>query len=123
MDMKLQFLDFDYSEDEHGLGCWDALASPAPAHGAALLAEVAELLSALRAQHGAPGPVDEGHGWDCDLQAQAGSNGPMHLEWHGSPVRWMPAYSAAENQRITLSLSLTGNAAFAHDLNLWTDTE
>lgn len=122
MDMKLQFLDFDYSEDEHGLGCWDALASPAPAHGTALLAEVATLLSALHAAHGAPGPTDDGHHWDCDLQAQAGADGPLHWHWSGHQARWAPTTAAPDKQRITLSLSLTGNAAFAHDLALWTDT-
>ena len=40
----LQYLDFDFSEDEHGLGSFDAMASVLPAQLPALQAEIARVL-------------------------------------------------------------------------------
>lgn len=42
--MALDYLDFDYSEDEDGNGTWDAMASVADSRWAALLEEVRQVL-------------------------------------------------------------------------------
>lgn len=98
MPPRLHFLDFDPSEDNDGLLCWSALASPQPVHGPALLAEVQALLDDLTKALGAAGPVDEGHDWD------------MALDIH------------TEQGRTTVSLHLTGRDGLAEHLKPWTLT-
>ena len=94
--MTLHYLDFDYSEDEGGNGCFDALAdTPAERH-TAVLAEVALVLDWARAafagQHGA---LDDGGTWDHDLQ-----------------VLPDPTSAAVAAGRCCVSLSLSGTPAF-----------
>ena len=94
--MTLHYLDFDYSEDEDGNGCFDALAdTPAKRHPA-VLAEVALVLdwaqAAFAGQHGA---LEDGGIWDHDLQVLPGG-----------------ASAAAEAERYSVSLSLSGTPAF-----------
>ena len=94
--MTLHYLDFDYSEDEDGNGCFDALAdTPAERHPA-VLAEVKLVLdwaqAAFAGQHGA---LDEGGSWDHDLQ-----------------VLPNPASAAVGPGRCSVSLSLSGTPAF-----------
>ena len=86
---------FDLSEDTDGLRSWSALASPAPAHSPALLAEVQALLAQLTQQLGAPGPVDDGHAWDMALDTEV------------------------THERTTVSLHLTGGAALDECLSPW----
>lgn len=102
--MPLQFLEFDLSEDSEGLCTWDALASPAPVHNAALLDEVHALLFHLHEALGPAGPIDEGHVWDMDLQV------------HDAAGQALPAGAPAPVGRITLALSLSGGAALAEHL-------
>ena len=104
--MPLQFLEFDLSEDSDGLQTWDALASPAAVHTAALLAEVRALLQHLQQHLGPSGALDDGHGWDMDLQIQDGSGQPVPLEAAPRP-----------GARITLALSLSGTGALAEHLS------
>ena len=94
--MTLIYLDFDYSEDEDGNGCFDALAdTPAERH-AAVLAEVALVLdwaqAAFAGQHGA---LDEGGSWDHNLQ-----------------IVHDPSSAALAAGRCSVSLSLSGSPAF-----------
>jgi hypothetical protein len=94
--MTLHYLDFDYSEDEDGNGCFDALAdTPAERHPA-VLAEVALVLdwaqAAFAGQHGA---LDEGGSWDHNLQVLSGG-----------------ASATAAAERYSVSLSLSGTPAF-----------
>ncbi len=106
--MRLQFLDFELSEDGDGLCTWDALASPSPIHTRALLAEVQALLAHLQKQLGTAGPVDEGHDWDMDLQIHGEAGQTLPLEAGNLPT-----------QRVTLALSLTGKEALAGSLAGW----
>ncbi|PUE11004.1 hypothetical protein B9Z51_01310 [Limnohabitans sp. T6-5] len=116
--MTLQFLDFDTSEDAHGVICWDALASPRPIHNPGLLAEVAHLLSRLSELHGSPGPLDDGHLWDCDLQAHDIKHQSLPWHWHGHQLQWQLSTQEALSNSITLSLTLTGSTEMAHTLAL-----
>ena len=63
----LQYLDFDFSEDEHGLGSFDAMAAVLPAQVPALHAELTRVL-AWACGAFSKGPLDEGYDWDYDLQ-------------------------------------------------------
>lgn len=112
--MALQFLEFDPSEDALGTMGWDALASPAPTHNAAMLSEVQRLFDLLHTAHGQPGPLDDGHGWDCDLQVQQEDGSLLHWDWHAQRLQW--SWTHLPHQRLTLSLCLSGGPAFAHTL-------
>ena len=76
----LQYLDFDFSEDEHGLGSFDAMASVLPAQVPALHAELTRVL-AWACDAFSKGPLDEAYDWDYDLQLADG--------------RWMDSRAAA----------------------------
>ena len=66
--MTLDYLDFDYSEDDEGTGCWDAMASVPATRVPALAAEVEQLLAwAHRRFKGRRGPIEEGGDWDLSL--------------------------------------------------------
>lgn len=112
--MALRFLDFDFSEDAHGTAGWDALASPSPEHNAALLSEASQLLAQLHTEHGPPGPIDEGHLWDCDLHIQCDEGLEHAWRWQDGQVIW--SFDCPNNARLTLSLSLSGDAAVAQTL-------
>ena len=119
--MALLFLDFDQSEDAHDTFAWHALASPAPVHKPAMLAEVARLLERLHVLHGPPGPLDHGHAWDCDLQVHHDDGAALPWHWLGQQLQWsaepQPGSVPAPTQtRLTLSLVLTGGTEFKHSL-------
>ena len=71
----LQYLDFDFSEDEHGLGSFDAMASVLSAQVPALHAELTRVLT-WACDAFDKGPLDEGFDWDYDLQLAAEQVGP-----------------------------------------------
>ena len=112
----LQFLDFDRTEDTQGISAWDAMACPAPQHTSALLAEAAALLHRLHLAHGQPGPLDEQHAWDCDLHIAGDDGTVLAWQWHGQTPAWTETCTRMADTRFTVSLSLTGDAAFRHTL-------
>jgi hypothetical protein len=62
--MSLNYLDFDYSEDEQGHGTFDAMASTAAPHVAAVRAEIALVLDWAYATFAdMRAPLDEGGEW------------------------------------------------------------
>lgn len=113
----LQLLDFDCTEDADGMVCWDALASPAAEHQAALLQEVSQVLSwaFTLAPHG-PGALEDGAPWDFDLQASqqgpSGASVSAHIAWHPETGLTVRTPLSPEG-RLALSLTLSGTAAFA----------
>ena len=96
--MRLNYLDFDYSEDEAGNGCFDAMAACAPERQPALHAEVQQVLDwAHEHFKGLCAPLEDGGQWDYDLLSQ----------------REHEADSAAFPEgRHVLTLSLSGTAGF-----------
>lgn len=113
--MALDYLDFDYSEDDEGTGCWDAMASVPPPRVPALAAEIEQL---LRWAHGSfagrRGPVEEGGDWDYELQAQDEAGGL--LAWRYDARSATLQSPAGAQGRTTVSLSLSGSAAFGQAL-------
>lgn len=109
--MALDYLDFDYSEDDEGTGTWDAMASVSAARVPLLAAEIEQLLRwASREFAGRQGAIDEGGDWDYDLQAQDDEGQPLAAHFEASSGRL--ALAAAGQGRTTVSLSLSGNAQF-----------
>lgn len=115
--MALDYLDFEYSEDEDGNGTWDAMASVADTRWSALLQEVAQVLRwASQDFRGRRAPLDEGGDWDYDLSAQDDDNArPLRIRWeHAS--RSIEAEAPQAGGYTTLTLTLTGTTAFGDGL-------
>jgi hypothetical protein len=107
----LHYLDFDHTEDEHGHGSFDAMAAASPGQLPALLAEVERVLDWACAQFGAPGALDEGGEWDCELQGVREVATPLQVRHRpGAGLDLQPG--AAGEPRVTISLTLTGTPAF-----------
>lgn len=119
--MDLQLLDFDCSEDNEGVVCWDALAQPQPRHNSALLHEVAQVLAwAYSFDAQGPGPLEDGANWDFDLHAtrHPSSQAAQDLRLVFDAQKGLIDIDAAElSQLLTdpmaLSLSLSGTPSFA----------
>ena len=115
--MALDYLDFEYSEDEDGNGTWDAMASVASPRWHALLDEVRQVL--YWAEHefrGHKAPLDDGGDWDFDLSAQQDDNGEnLHIHWD-SKAATLEAQAPTADSYTTLTLTLTGNAGFGDAL-------
>lgn len=115
--MALDYLDFEYSEDEDGNGSWDAMASVADSRWHAVLEEVRQVLQwAQQDFRGHRAPLDEGGDWDFDLSAQDDDSGStLRLRWDAS-TRELDAQAPQAGGYTTLTLTLTGNAAFGDAL-------
>lgn len=110
--MQLDYLDFDYSEDDEGTASWDALASVTRERLPALTAEVEQLLGwASRAFAGRRGPIEEGGDWDFDLHAQQDDGQPLAIAFDERSGRLELAPPAG--LRVTLGLTLSASAAFS----------
>lgn len=113
--MRLDYLDFDYSEDEEGTGSWDALANVASERVPALIEEIEQLLRwACHAFAERRGPVEDGGDWDWDLQAQADDGQPLAVRYDAATGQLQLCPLPA--QRTTLSLTLSASAAFSQAL-------
>lgn len=117
MNMPLQLLDFDCTEDADGVVCWDALAQPAPAFNPALLQEVAQVLVWAHAYDTqGPGPLENGANWDFDLQVTLLPAGqapqvaaPRFVPSTGQLILVPPPQA---KQPMALSLTLSGTPGF-----------
>lgn len=112
--MALDYLDFDYSEDENGHGSYDAMAAVQPARLAALEAEVLRVLDWAHERFGAPRPLEDGGEWDCELQGVRERATTLAVRHARGSLQLQDAGTASE--RITLSLTLTGTGAFCDAL-------
>lgn len=111
--MPLHYLDFDYSEDDDGNGTWDAMASVTPAHRSALRAELENVLRwAHRAFAGQRAPLDEGGEWDFDLQTLHEGAAPDQWLYDEASGHITVIPGASGQTRHTVTLSLSGTAAF-----------
>ncbi|MBT9511515.1 MAG: hypothetical protein IV104_04125 [Acidovorax sp.] len=113
--MRLNYLDFDYSEDADGTGTFDAMASALPAQLAALHAEITQVL-AWAHQHwpDACGPSEDGGEWQYDLQGVQEVSTPLVLvllpDTADGHLRSTPGQPAPP--RTTLTLTISGSTDF-----------
>lgn len=113
--MALDYLDFDYSEDDEGTATWDALASVTAERLPALTTEVEQLLRwASRTFAGRRGPIEEGGDWDFDLHAQHDDGTAVSVRYDEATGHLQIA--AAPDRRTTLGLTLSASAAFSDAL-------
>lgn len=120
--MALDYLEFDYSEDEEGTGTWDAMASVKAERVPALAAEIEALLRwASQKFAGRQGPVEEGFDWDYDLQAQDDEDRPLIARFDQAAGQL--ALQASATGRTTVNLSLSGSVQFGDALREAFDIE
>lgn len=123
MSGSLDYLDFEYSEDEHGIGTFDAMASVLPAHVQALHAELTQVLSwAFLAFPEGQGPLNEGFEWDYDLQLAdmtgegSGPGDAIGFDETTSRLWVRTSRDVAPNARHTVTLTLSGTPVFCDAL-------
>ncbi|HWI81335.1 hypothetical protein [Ramlibacter sp.] len=115
--MPLHFLDFDYSEDADGHGSFDAMASADARQLARLQGELAQVLDwAHREFPGGPAPLEEGGDWDYQLQGVQETPTSLHVGYDPRTRGIELRPGAAGPPRVTLSLTLSGSAAFCDAL-------
>lgn len=114
--MTLRYLEFDYSEDDEGTGTWDAMASVTEEHLPALHAEIAQVLGWAHAtfpnQNGA---IEDGAAWDYDLQAVREVSAVQSLVFDEATRRLVSTAGKPAAPRHTVTLSISGNAAFCEE--------
>ena len=113
MRTALDYLIFDYSEDEDGCATWDAMATVRAERLPALQKEVLEVLSWADKQFPRQrGALDEGASWDYELSARTPDHADIRIEADLAvpTLRHAPLDAA---QLLTLTLTLTGRSAFA----------
>lgn len=108
----LAYLDFDYSETDAGQGTFDAMAAVAPSGLSALEAELLRVLDWAAQAFGPPLPLEEGGEWDVELQGVREVATTLEVQWTpgAATLAWRSGASGAP--RTTVSVTLTGSAAF-----------
>jgi hypothetical protein len=111
--MTLQYLDFDYCEDEHGHGTFEAMASVPAARLTVLQAEIALVLDWAHATFSQQrAPLEEGGEWDYLLQGQQEWTVPETLAYDELTRRFSSQPGSAGPPRHTVTLALSGSAQF-----------
>ena len=111
--MSLHYLDFDYSEDEQGIGTFDAMASTAPQHVVAVRAEMARVLDwAFATFPDVRAPLDEGGEWDYNLEGQQEWTAHEAIAYDEVTGKFSSQLAPAGAPRHTVTLSLSGSPQF-----------
>jgi hypothetical protein len=112
--MRLQYLDFDTSDDGHGGASFDAMAAVPAARWPAVLAEASALLAWAHAQFGPPGALEDGATWGYALDGVQETSTALDLTFDPSRAEIAMSPGAADTQpRMTLSLTLSCSEAVA----------
>ena len=112
----LLYLDFDHSEDDEGTNTWDALAYVQSNRANALLDEITALLKwAHDTMPLPPGPVDDGHQWDYDLQWER-DNTMVSCRYDVRAGSIAPRPQVNAGEALAMNLSLCGQEAFGQAL-------
>lgn len=108
-----RFFEWDYSEDESGLGSFEAMASVGAAHWAGVQAEAARVLAWAHAEFpGACAPLDEGGEWDWAVQGLQEQATPLHMDFDRATQLVRVQAQAPAPVRYTLTLTLCGTPVF-----------
>lgn len=106
--MRLQYLDFDTSDDGHGGASFDAMAAVPASRWPALLAETSALLAWAHGLFGEPGALEDGAAWDFALHGVQESSTSLELSFDaGRAAIEVETGAAATEARMTLSLTLS----------------
>lgn len=96
---------FDHSETLDGVCTCDALAQPPAAHSARLLQDTAQLLGRLLERLGPPGPLEDGHDWDFDLQVEDPQGQDWPWVWTHQGLHWPEIPDGQTRLRLALSIA------------------
>ncbi|AMO22613.1 hypothetical protein GCM10027034_30470 [Ramlibacter solisilvae] len=109
--MQLQYLEFDFTDEESGRGSLDAMASVRLERLPALLAEISAVLRWAGQTFGPAGVQDDGE-WGYELQGTLEPDLPLRVVYdeHRSEIAISP--TPAEPHRVTLTLTLAGTPSF-----------
>lgn len=111
--MQLQYLDFDFSDEDTGRGSFDAMASVSPDRLPALLAEIASVLRWSVDTFGscaARDVRDDVAEWDHALQAVAEPDLPLDIVYDEG--RGEVVVGSGGAAYITVTFTLSGSPAF-----------
>jgi len=108
--MPLDYLLFDFTDEESGCGSFDAMASVRPDRWDALVAEVEAVLGWAHRAFGAPSGSDEHGEWDFELQATTDADLPFPVSYEAG--REQVRVAQAPRGRITLTLTISGSRTF-----------
>ena len=115
--MKLNYLDFDYSEDADGVGTVDAMAGVSPAQMPALHAEITAVLAwAHQHRPDACGAPEDGGEWQYDLQGVQEVSTPLVVAFDSADGQLHMAAGNPAPPRTTITLTVSGTAAFCDAL-------
>lgn len=108
--MDLDYLLFDFTDEESGAGSFDAMASVLPQRLPALLHEIEAVLQWAHREFGPPSASADSAGWDFDLQGTDDAGEPVQVTYDAA--RGRVGVEARGIGRLTLSLTLGGPATF-----------
>lgn len=109
----LHYLSFDYSEDEHGHGSFEAMASVPTHRVGGLHEEIAMVLDwAHEAFADMRGPLEEGGEWDYHLEGQQEWSANETIRYDEVTGRFRSQLSTPGEPRHTVTLSVSGSAQF-----------
>jgi len=108
--MQLDYLLFDFTDDESGAGSFAAMASVLPDRICFLVEEVATVLRWAHREFGAPAAPQEAGEWDFDLHCATEADTPLPVSYDAA--RGKVFLEPAAEGRSTLTLTLAGSRAF-----------
>jgi hypothetical protein len=108
--VRLDYLIFDFADEETGAGSFDAMASVLPDRVPALVAEVEAVLRWAHQAFGAPSAAEGDGDWDFALQATTEAGRPCGIAY--DPRRGKVFLAPGGDGRITLTLTLGGSRGF-----------
>ena len=110
--MDLDWLAFDFSDDAHGHGSFEAMASATAAQLPALESDVLRVLDWAERLFGPAAALDEGGEWDFALQGVREVATPLAVRYVPGAARLQLEPGAADPPRVTLTLTVSGTDAF-----------
>lgn len=113
--MQLQYLDFEFSDEENGRGSFDAMASVFPDRVPAVLAEMTAVLHWAINAFGPCGQAEEEGEWAYDVQGLIEPGTPLNVmvDERSGDVSLAPI---SGSKRATFTLTLTGTRTFCEAL-------
>lgn len=108
---ELQYLDFDFSDEESGRGSFDAMASVLPDRLPALLAEIGTVLQWAIGVFGPGGVEDYESEWGYEVQGVVEPGTPLNAVFD-EDRRAVTLTPDSGQARTTLTLTLSGSPAF-----------